>query len=529
MITGSLETIDDARMSPIGPTAVLAPDEGLLDAVFDAAAVGFLVVSQTGVIQRANNAFAALLRMDVADIVGRNAIEVTYPDDRAKTLDVMNELSSGITTHVDIEKRYLRSDGKPVWAHTTVVAAHVREGTTSHLVTVRDLTAKRALMRELHDTSMRYHRLVNANIMGVAVATEAGIIEANDEMLRITGLTRDEFETHGLDWQAITPPESLEKDSDGIREILEHGACKPFEKEFLLPDGSRVPVLVGGALLDRDPTKWIAFALDLTEQKRAEAERDRLIEAASTARAVAERALHARDVLLAKVTHELRTPLAANVGYASMMRDGIPEPLPPVHLEYVRRMLVNQHHLLGLMEQLLDFARSASGKTVFDLQTLDVDEMLGDIEASVAPQLKNAGLDYDCVRCSVPLAVRADPVRVRQVLVNLVGNAIKFTPAGGRVTLSAHADGGQIHITVDDTGIGIPAANLDSVFEPFVQGTESNNGPLPSGGNPRGFGLGLAISRELARGMGGDLTVESTPGVGSSFTLTLRRAGESEN
>lgn len=518
--------MDDAQMSPTGPSAVLAPDESVLDAVFDAAAVGLLVVSPTGIVQRANTTFAALLRMDVADIVGRTSIELTYPEDRAETLHLMHELSSGRTTHIDIEKRYLRSDGEPVWAHTTAVAAHVRQGTTSHLVTVRDLTAKRALMRQLHDTSMRYHRLVNANIIGVAVATEAGIAEANDEMLRITGLTRDRFETHGLDWQSITPPESLEKDSEGIREILEHGACKPFEKEFVLPEGSRVPVLVGGALLDRDPTKWIAFALDLTEQKRTEAERDRLIEAASAARELAERALHARDVLLAKVTHELRTPLAAIAGYASMMRDGIPEPLPPVHLEHVRRMLVNQHHLLGLMEQLLDFARSASGNTVFDLEIVDVDEMLGDIEASVAPQLKNAGLAYDCVRCSPPLAVRADPVRARQILVNLVGNAIKFTPPGGRVTLSAHADGDQIRITVDDTGIGIPAPNLASVFEPFVQGAALNREPFASGGNPRGFGLGLAISRELARGMGGDVTVESTPGVGSSFTLTLRRARE---
>jgi PAS domain S-box-containing protein len=509
-------------MSPTGQSAGLTPDERVLDAVFDAAAVGLLVVSPTGIIQRANRTFAALLGMDEADIVGRNSIELTYPEDRAETLHMMDELASGRRTHVDFEKRYLKSDGEPVWAHTTVVAAHVDDGSTSHLVTVRDLTAKRALMKKLHDASVRYNRLVNANIIGVAVATEAGVSEANDEMLRIAGKSRDEFETGGLDWQAITPPESLEKDNAGIREILERGACAPFEKEFALPDGSRVPVLVGGALLDRDPTRWIAFALDLTELKRAEAERDRLIDEASAARDLAERALHARDVLLAKVTHELRTPLAANAGYASMMRDGIPEPLPPAHLESVRRMLVNQHHLLGLMDQLLDFSRTASGNTMFDLKVVDVDELLGDIETSVAPQLKEAGLVYECMPCSTPLAVRADPTRARQVLVNLVGNAIKFTPSGGRVTVSALADDDEARITVTDTGIGIPPANLASVFEPFVQGWSARE--PSSSSNPRGFGLGLAISRELARGMGGDLTVESKPGVGSAFTFTLQRA-----
>ena len=513
-------------MSPTGPSTDNAADERVLDAVFDAAAVGLLVVSPTRIIQRANRAFADLLRMGVADIIGRNSIELTYPEDREETARLIEELASGRRTHVDFEKRYLRSDGEPVWAHTTAVAAHVADGTTSHFVTVRDLTAKRALMKRLHDASTRYNRLVNANIIGVAVATEAGISEANDEMLRIAGISRSEFESNGLDWQAITPPESLEKDNAGIREILERGACAPFEKEFALPDGTRVPVLVGGALLGRDPTRWIAFALDLTHLKRAEAERDRLIDEASAAREIAEQTLHARDVFLAKVTHELRTPLAANAGYASMMRDGIPEPLPPVHLENVRRMLVNQHHLLGLMEQLLDFARAASGNTMFDLATVDVDEMLGDIEASVAPQLKEAGIVYDCVQCTQPLAVRADPVRARQILVNLVGNAIKFTPPGGRVTLSAQAEADAIRISVADTGIGIPAANLSSVFEPFVQGRSSTRAHFASSGESRGFGLGLAISRELARGMGGDLTVESTPGAGSSFTLTLQRVRE---
>jgi PAS domain S-box-containing protein len=509
-------------MSLSGQLGTHASEERVLDAVFDAAAVGLLVVAPTGIIQRANKAFAEMLHMDVADLVGRNTIELTHLEDRSGTLQMMDELASGRRTHVAFEQRYLRSDGEPVWAHTTAIAACVGDAITSHLVTVRDLTAKRGLMKKLHDASIRYHRLVNANIIGVAVATQAGISESNDEMLRIAGMTREEFDTRGLDWQAMTPPESLEKDHAGIREILEHGACTPFEKEFVLPDGSRVPVLVGGALLNSDTTTWIAFALDLTDQKRAEAQRDRLIEEASSARDLAESALRARDLLLAKVTHELRTPLAANAGYASMMRDGIPEPLPPAHLENVRRMLANQHHLLGLIEQLIDFSRAASGNTMFDLKVVDVDEMIGEIETSVAPQLREAGLSYDCVPCGEPLAARADPIRARQVLVNLVGNAIKFTPSGGRVTVGAIAAGDEVRIAVTDTGIGIPAANLDSVFEPFVQG-RSPREPLAVGISPRGFGLGLAISRELARGMGGDLSVESTPGVGSAFTLTLQR------
>lgn len=374
------------------------------------------------------------------------------------------------------------------------------------------------------DTHLRYNRLVNSNIIGVAVATEAGVLDANDEMLRLAGVTRAEFAERGVDWQAITPPEYLDLDRDGIREILDRGACSPFEKEFVRPDGTRVPMLVGGALLEREPPKWIAFALDLTDRRRAELERDRLLEETRAAREMAEAALRARDVLLAKVTHDLRTPLAAASGYARMMREGIPEPLPDSHHESVRRILVNQEHLLGLLDRLLDFARTTSGRAAFHIETLDVDSVLGEIEMSVAPQSKSASVVYEYLKCEQPLAIRADRVRVTQILVNLIGNAIKFTAAGGRVTLGAAADDEFVRIAVKDTGTGIPASQLTSIFEPFVQGQLQPGDAAPEA-RSQGLGLGLAISRELARGMGGDIAVESVVGVGSTFVLLLPRAG----
>ncbi|HZJ01790.1 MAG TPA: PAS domain-containing sensor histidine kinase, partial [Gemmatimonadaceae bacterium] len=353
-------------------------------------------------------------------------------------------------------------------------------------------------------------------------AAESGILEANDEMLRIAGLSREEFNADGFDWQAATSEEDLVKDRKGLQEILERGACTPFEKEFIRSDGSRVPILVGGALLERDPLKWIAFALDLTKRRHAEQERDRLLEEAWAARQMAETALHARDALLAKVSHELRTPLSANVGYASMMRDGIPEPLPPVHQENVQRMLSNQYRLLAMMDGLLDFARTTSGSARLDIESLDVDSLLADIETSVGPKL-HAGINYTCIRCATALQVRADRLRAAQILINLVGNAIKFTPPNGRITVSAVGAEHVIDISVADTGVGIPSTHVSTIFEPFVQAESIVHGESSVRDQPRGFGLGLAISRELARAMHGDLTVESTVGSGSTFTLTLPR------
>ncbi len=492
--------------------------------LFESAAVGLVVLSPDGVILRANPALASLLGTEPPALTGRTAAELTHPEDRAETLRVLGELAARRRSHADLQKRYLRTDGSVVWTNMTAATAYGPSGAPTHLImTVRDLTANRELMEQLRESDVRYRRLVDANILGVAIATETGVLEANDEYLRLAGTTRAEFAARGLDWKSLSTAEQLRRDERCLREIVERGACTTFQKDFVWPDGTRVPVLVGGALLERQPLKWIAFALDLTEQQLHQAERERLMVEAHAARALAEEALAARDALLAQVTHELRTPLAANVGYASMLRDGIPEPLLPAQQDIVRRMLANQHHMLALIDHLLDFASASARRNELDLEVLDVDALLAGVEPLVAPQIRAAGLTYDCPACDSPLSVRADRMKVTQILVNLVGNAVKFTPAGGHITLASSAEGDMVRIVTTDTGTGIPEDQLSRIFEPFVQGPPAS-GRTAGAGQPRGFGLGLAISRELARSMGGELAARSTPGVGSSFTLVLPRA-----
>ncbi|HZI99067.1 MAG TPA: PAS domain-containing protein, partial [Gemmatimonadaceae bacterium] len=138
-----------------------------LDAVFESAAVGLLVVSNEGTILRVNNAFASMLEMDANDVAGQSVIDITFPADHSETRKVMDDLSSRRSRHVDIRKRYLKSDGTPLWVHATVVAAHDSYDSTHYLVTVRDLTETRDLTDRLHDASTRYRRLVDANVLGV--------------------------------------------------------------------------------------------------------------------------------------------------------------------------------------------------------------------------------------------------------------------------------------------------------------------------------------------------------------------------
>jgi signal transduction histidine kinase len=246
---------------------------------------------------------------------------------------------------------------------------------------------------------------------------------------------------------------------------------------------------------------------------------------AEAARAAAEVANRAKSDFLATMSHELRTPLNAIAGYAQLMQLGVPEPVPPSHHEYLTRIQQSQRHLLGVINSVLNFARIEAGSVIYDIGDVSIAMLLAEVEPLVAPQMQARGHEYTCIPCDPSLIVRADPDKVRQVLLNLLSNAIKFTPPGGHITLSAEglvggAAEGFAAVRVRDTGLGIPPDKLHSIFDPFVQVDTSRNRTA------EGTGLGLAISRELARGMGGDLVVESAIGVGSTFTLTLPRVAQ---
>ena len=218
------------------------------------------------------------------------------------------------------------------------------------------------------------------------------------------------------------------------------------------------------------------------------------------------------------MSHELRTPLNAIGGYAELMEMGIRGPVTEQQREDLARIQRSQRHLLGLVNEVLNYAKLETGSVRYEVADVVVCPALAEAEGLVAPQARARGLALTVAECPADLAVRADPEKLRQVLVNLLSNAVKFTERGGAVRVSCVAAGDRVRIAVADSGIGIAADQLERVFEPFVQVRADLTRTA------EGTGLGLAISRDLARGMGGDLTSESTPGVGSTFTLTLPAA-----
>ncbi|HEU4641611.1 MAG TPA: HAMP domain-containing sensor histidine kinase [Gemmatimonadaceae bacterium] len=243
------------------------------------------------------------------------------------------------------------------------------------------------------------------------------------------------------------------------------------------------------------------------------------VAAADAARALAEEANRAKSEFLAVMSHELRTPLNAIGGYVELMELGIRGPLTVPQREDLERIQRAQRHLLVLINEVLNFARLEAGQVRYQLGEVSVDVLLRGLEPLIAPQLRTQGLRYAYEGGADGVTVWADREKVEQVMLNLLSNAIKFTPSGGAITLRCDVGGDRARIQVRDTGVGIAPEKLERVFEPFVQLDQTLSRPR------EGVGLGLAISRDLSRGMGGDLTAESAPGAGSTFTLILPIAG----
>jgi signal transduction histidine kinase len=220
------------------------------------------------------------------------------------------------------------------------------------------------------------------------------------------------------------------------------------------------------------------------------------------------------------MSHELRTPLNAIAGYTELLELGLRGPVTEAQMRDLARIRASQQHLLGLISAVLDLSRIEAGRVSYDLEVVPLDPFLSGLDSLVAPQAAAKALTLEHIAAAAPLAARADREKLRQVLLNLISNAIRYTPSGGRVTISAAArDARTVAIVVSDTGIGVAGDEQEKIFEPFVQLDRSLTKIRD------GIGLGLAISRDLARGMGGEISVESEgTGKGSRFTVTLPRA-----
>ena len=309
-----------------------------------------------------------------------------------------------------------------------------------------------------------------------------------DEIVRLYRTTLETGEPY------VAPEDQFARPEDG-------------ETEFYQWRISRIPLAEGRYGV-------VCYFLDITEQVRARQD-------AETARAAAEQANSAKSDFLAAMSHELRTPLNAIAGYVQLLSMGVHGPLSDEQRQVLRRVEMSERHLLALITDVLNFAKIEARRVEYDIKSVPLARAVTDVGTMMAQQVTAKGLTFEN-RIANGATVKGDPDKVQQILLNLLSNATKFTPTGGRIVVDAPTREGSPDdvrfLRVFDTGGGIPRDKQEAIFEPFVQVDRGLSRPT------EGTGLGLAISRDLARGMGGDLRVRSDVGKGSSFTLSMPAA-----
>lgn len=344
---------------------------------------------------------------------------------------------------------------------------------------------------------------------GVLTFDEDGkVVFVNDTLLRMLDRERDEIMSHHVD--VILPKGGrIFLQTHFVPLLTMHGRLEEVYFELQKRSGEKVPVLINAARRDGEASITDCVFVTVTQRGRYE-------KALLDARREAEQANQTKAKFLSIVSHDLRTPLQAISGYAEALAREFHGPLTDGQKGGVDAIRSGSRDLARLIDDILSFATLQSGKIPMILDDVRVADALARAEKMVALRMEEEQLRFTVEKTGEDGVVRVDADRLQQILLNLLTNALKFTPAGGAVTMSFHEQEEEGSFLVTDTGKGIPPEMIELIFDPFTQIEASSGDPAR-----RGVGLGLAISRELARAMGGDLSAESTPGRGSTFRLDV--------
>ena len=505
----------------------------LQSAIFNSANFSSIATDAKGVIQIFNVGAERMLGYAAADVMNKiTPADISDPQEliaRAKALSV--ELGTPITPGFEAlvfkasrgiediyELTYIRKDGSRFPAVVSVTALRDAQGAIiGYLLIGTDNTARKQVEAEqkkldqrLRDQQFYTRSLIESNIDALMTTDPSGIItDVNKQMEALTGCTRDEL--IGAPFKDyFTDPERAEA---GIKLVLSEKKVTDYELTACARDGKQTVVSYNATTFydrDRKLQGVFAAARDVTERKRVEAE-------LRQAKAAAESASQTKSDFLASMSHEIRTPMNAIIGIADLLAK---TPLSPEQNKYVQIFRRAGDNLLHLINDILDLSKVEASQLELERTGFSLNDLLEKVTEMVAVRAHEKGLALVCeIAPKVPTDLVGDPTRLRQVLLNLLGNAIKFTESGEvalRVTPDADSSvPGALRFTISDTGIGIPGEKLGTVFERFTQADSSTTRRYG------GSGLGLTISKRLVELMGGRIWVESGVGKGSVFSFAV--------
>jgi PAS domain S-box-containing protein len=510
----------DARNSPagVGPDGLVA-DSTFRHLVENVRDYAIFILDHTGHIRSWNTGANRIKGYEEAEIVGRH-FSIFYPPEEI----VAGKPTTGLRT-AEAEGRWedegwrVRKDGTRFWASAVITAIRDDEGRLLGFGKVtRDLTDRWRAEQALRESEERFRLIVQSvRDYGIFMLDPEGRVASwNEGAEAIKGYRAHEI--IGKHFRNFYPQE--ERDRRKPEHELEVAAAQGrFEDEGwrVRADGSLFWANVVITALFGEDGHLVGFAKvtrDLTErraaQERALADARRLAEA--------EAANRTKSEFLAALSHELRTPLNAIGGYVDLMLEGIRGPLTDAMRQDLDRIRRSQLHLLGIINDLLNFSRIEAGKLEYEIAPFRIVDVVDGVRGIVEPLAARRDIELEWPEHVGDVGALGDFQKVQQIVINLLTNAVKFTGARGRISIDVEVGDELLSLTVADTGIGIAPEKLEQIFEPFVQVGRSLTSPQ------EGSGLGLAISRDLARAMNGELSVRSRLGAGSKFRLTLPRS-----
>jgi PAS domain S-box-containing protein len=509
-------------------------------AILSSANFSSIATDDKGVIQLFNVGAERMLGYAAADVVNRiTPADISDPQEvivRAHALSaefgatiapgfeaLVFKASRGIEDHYELT--YLRKDGSRLPAVVSVTALRdAQDLIIGYLLIGTDNTARKQVEAEQERLDQRlrdqqfYTRSLIESIVDALITTDpSGVIsDVNEQTETLTGRTRDELiGTPFKDY--FTDPQRAQT---CIERVLSEKKVTNYELTASAADSRETVVSCNATpFYDRDRTLRgvIAAARDVTERKRLDLALHETNLELQGAKITAEGASQAKSEFLSSMSHELRSPLNAILGFAQLMDSGSPSPTP-AQKDSIDQILQAGWYLLELINEILDLARIESGQLSLSPEPMSLAEVLGDCQAMIEPQARKGGISVSFCPTDGPLFIRADRTRVKQICVNLLSNAIKYNRVGGTVEVSCRTSpGGRIRVSFQDTGEGLSAEKLAQLFQPFNRlGQEL--------GVEEGTGIGLVVCKQLVELMGGEIGVESIVGVGSLFWIELNAA-----
>ncbi len=530
-------------------TDALVVSERKFRGLFELAPIGLALVEPQGKFVEANLKMQEMLGFDVSELRGLTLVDVTYPADQTHLRDLYAEILAGEREVLDLEQRCLRKDGGVLWIHCTVHL--IRDAADAPRLTLGmlDITQRVRARTELQESWTNYRRLVEQCPDAIVVHSQGVVRYTNPATLVLLGARTPE-DLVGRPVLDFVLPEFHDVVRGRIQRVQGEGEpVAATEIKLRRLDGSIIDVETASAAIEYQgqPASQV-IVRDNTARKRAEAalrhvnaelrqrneeferELERRTDRLRTSEAKLRRQYEElqqlarlKDDLVNAVSHELRTPLTSIRGFAEFLEDDLAGTLTPPQRVYVGQIQEGALRLQRLVDDLLDFARIEAGSFRLARQEADLARITREMTESLRPQarLKGLALHVEIPADAVPTVV--DPGRIGQVIINLISNAIKFTPAGGEITVRLAALPDRVRFEVRDTGIGIAPEHLPMLFEKFYQVETSTTRETG------GAGLGLSISQALVEAHGGSIGAESELGVGSLFWFELPRGAEARS